>query len=321
MENIKNTNKYFQSIKIVLIAMTFVVITPVVALADYSDYGYIEVDGNYNDYYNDNSYIDVNGDYNYPSNYTNVTSGSYWNNYNDYYGGYSGNSTVSSGSYSGGDSTYTAAGTYPAQAVPDVSSGGYTGGTINQVSPTNYTDPQLNTMTSGGYVEYAQNSYYSQPVYYSQSAPQVSNQVLAYTDTNPTLDSVYLSDVPYTGFSDYYGTIIFVSILLFWSSILAYVFLKRKIESQDSFARAAITVTEEKNTNSSMVSDFVNRNISDSADMNKVEEYARMNKILLSSSAIIKIIKLSRLGKINASEYIRRAATGEWKAIGEIEIK
>ena len=45
-----------------------------------------------------------------------------------------------------------------------------------------------------------------------------------------------------------------------------------------------------------------------------------MNKVLLSGDASAKIVKLSRLGQINASEYIRSVATGEWVAIGESQI-
>ena len=65
----------------------------------------------------------------------------------------------------------------------------------------------------------------------------------------------------------------------------------------------------------------MNQIVSDNSDVCRVEEYARMNKVLLSSDAVIKLIKFSRLGQIKASEFIKSVATGEWIAIGENQIK
>jgi uncharacterized membrane protein len=97
--------------------------------------------------------------------------------------------------------------------------------------------------------------------------------------------------------------------------------LKRKIASETSFAKAYINKDEVKNeTNDSVISGLMNQISSDNSDISKVGEYARMNKVLLSSDATAKIVKLSRLGQMNASEYIRSIATGEWIAIGENQI-
>lgn len=52
-------------------------------------------------------------------------------------------------------------------------------------------------------------------------------QVLAYTQTSPTLTSVYLSDLPYTGIEDY-KIPMFVAGLALWSLIVAMVVYKRR---------------------------------------------------------------------------------------------
>jgi hypothetical protein len=143
---------------------------------------------------------------------------------------------------------------------------------------------------------------------------------LAYTDTNPNVDSVYLSDVPYTGLSDWYPMIGFSLILVLWSAILAYIFLKRKMQSQTTFAKAYVGDIKTNDPEDSVKLSFVNQVVSDNADISKVEEYARMNKVLLSSDASAKLVKLSRLGQINASEYIKNISTGDWIAIGDEQI-
>jgi hypothetical protein len=97
--------------------------------------------------------------------------------------------------------------------------------------------------------------------------------------------------------------------------------LKRKIGSESVFATVSNSIFKTKDTDTSVTSNLLNKMVSDSADITKVEDYARMNKVLLSSDASAKIVKLSRLGKINASEYIRGIATGEWVAVGDEKIK
>ena len=272
----------------------------------------------------------------------NVTSGSYSGNgvgsyggYGSYYpysygsgwvssGGYSGgantyvaptrysvpgSASVISGSYVAGTSTYAVPSTYYIQDTSNVYSGGYSNGNNYSVSPSNYYIPQTSTVTSGSYSEVGLTSQV------------VPNQVLAYTDTNPTLDSVYLSDIPNTGFEDYYGTLVFISVLVSWSAILAYIFLNRKIKSQTVSAVVYVNKNEKNEIDGSVTSNLLKKITSDKSDIGKVEEYARRNKVLLSSDASAKIVKLSRLGQIDATEYIKGLAKGEWVAIGENQIQ
>ena len=212
-------------------------------------------------------------------------------------GGYGG---AYSGGYYGGTNTLTRSPNY-VYNTSQVNSGGYLGG-------------------GGGLAYYSQPTYYgSQPAYYNQST--IPNQVLSYINTNPNLASVYLSDVPYTGFEDYYGTLIFISLLISWSAILAYVFLKNKVGSQKVLVKAyAETIEKDIIKDNSVVSNLMNQINSDNSDISKVEEYARTNKILLSSDASTKLIKLSRLGRINVSEYLKGIAVGEWITLGENQI-
>ena len=128
------------------------------------------------------------------------------------------NGTNLPGGYVG--STYYPSSYYGSPSLSWISSNGYSGG--NNGGATNlqgitYVSP-VNTVASGGYSGGSYTSYYpqsggyyNQPTYPNQVLSYTgSNQVLAYTDTNPSLDSVYLSDVPSTGFGDYYGIIIFI---------------------------------------------------------------------------------------------------------------
>jgi hypothetical protein len=309
MENIKNTTKYMKALKIVLIAAVFVVISPMVALADDdgSDYT-VTVDSG------SNYPVTVDSGSNYPvtvdsgSNYpVTISSGSVgssggapYTTYSSYSGG---NYYVPSGSYgSAGGAPYF---TYTPAVREQV---------INQGS----------IGSAGGmpyYGVYGGTYYNTQPTvtYYTQPST-VPNQVLAYTDTNPNVDSVYLSDVPYTGLSDWYPMIGFMSLLILWSAVLAYVFLKRKTESQTAFANISTSEIKTNTTDASVTSDLMSKMASDNADIIKVEEYARMNKVLLSSDASAKLVKLSRLGKIRVSDYIRSIATGEWIAVGDEQI-
>ncbi|MFH1626942.1 MAG: hypothetical protein ABH971_02495, partial [bacterium] len=240
--------------------------------------------------------------------------------------------------------------TYDNETIPNGYNYTYTYGTTYINPPTYYYTQPISYTTTGTtytnlptYYHYTQptytttgTNYVNPPIYYYQSdyhqpSPQIiPNQVLSYTDikTEPKLDSVYLSDIPNTGFENYFGTIIFICLLMSWSAVLAYLFLKRKIETQIVFItenadeRGFETQMNTNNagTNDLINSNFINQITSDNSDISKVEEYARINKILFSSDAIMKLIKLSRLGQINVSEYIRSIATGEWIAMGEEQI-
>jgi hypothetical protein len=347
MKNTKNITKYLNILKIISIVMVFVVALPVAVLAD-DDGGDISYYDNNPDisYYDNNPDISSNNpniSYYDNSNGT-VTSGSYSNsgNYGSYgYGSgnysYSPSSTVTSGSFAAGTNNGTAAVDY-VEPTSNVTTGGFIAQTNNGTAAVYYYPP-TSTVTSGGYSAGTATYYY-----YNQSNPVISNQVLAYTNTNPIVDStylsgdqtvpnqvsaytntnsnlssVYLSSVPNTGFEDYYGTILFILMLILWSAILAYIFLKRKVESKKVFAVA--DAAETNITNNSVNSDLMNQIVSDNSDISKVEEYARIKKVLLSSDAVGKIIKLSRFGKINASDFIRSVSTGEWIAVGENQIK
>ena len=243
------------------------------------------------------------------SNNLGVNSQNYYgsNSYNLGYYPFSSGMGYYSGSrnYSGLSGTYVSSSTYvPGSSV--TYSGSYYGG--NYVLPATYYAPLASTL-----------AYTNSGV--GLTSQVIPNQVLAYTDTNPGLDSVYLSDVPNTGFEDYYRSIIFISLLLSWSATLAYILLRKKIKSSQVIP---VAVSSSK-TEADMKENDINTTLldkinSDNTDISKVEEYARTNKILLSSDAAIKIVKLSRLGKINASEYIRGISTGDWIAIGESQI-
>lgn len=248
---------------------------------------------------------------NYGSNYT----------YQNSYAPSQGSHYQSSGSYYQPNYNYSSAYYRPSAYVAPAS---------NYVAGTNYTNSQpyyYQSNPTPSYVEPVNYYYYNQPVNdvqptYTYAQPTlVSNQVLAYTDTSPSLDSIYLSDIPSTGFDDYYGIIIFISMLVSWSAIISYIVLKRKIQSQMVLKEVCVDANKAIQTEKSVSENLLNNITSDSSDINKVEEYARMNKVLLSSDASIKIVKLARNKQINASEYIRSVATGEWIAIGEALVK
>jgi len=140
------------------------------------------------------------------------------------------------------------------------------------------------------------------------------NQVLAYTQTNPYVASVYLSDVPYTGAGDTMRVVLFTLSLILWSTIIAYVLLKKREVQEIPVAVASenIIVTE------------VN---TDTKAMSQIEDYARMNNIIISQGAVINLLKAKRLNDINVSETIRSIASlksnsqGEWITISEGDLE
>lgn len=297
MKNTKITTKYIGIIAI-LIAAVLSIASPAMAdqVYDVGNYDNSYDVGNYDNSYDVGNYDNSNSGTSYDTydtyTYTVSSGGNNTTTYDPYYYNY--NSNVSSGGY------YVPAynpNPIPAPLQPvdrSVTTGGFYGGNT-YVAPTTYYVPNQTTVSSGGYT--------------------IPNQVLAYTDTNPTLDSVYLSDVPYTGFADNMKVALFISALVIFSSVLAYLFLKRK--EQIAYA----SVSGVKNSKSDMRDNFTSQMTSDTKDIVSVEEYARMKKVLLSSDASAKIVKLSRLGKINASSFIGSLATGEWVAVGEKDIE
>ena len=307
MKNIKNTIQYVQAIGIVLIAVVFA-ISPISARAQGEpDYGSYVTDGStatepsYGSYYTDNT----------------VSEPSYGSYYTDNSSVYTPTySTVSSGGFSGGTMYSSYAPTYyPSSSW--VSSGSYSAPANNPVYAPVYVPPTSNVV-SGSFSGIS--PVYTQPTYYQQPTTVVPNQVLAFTDTNPSLNSVYLSDVPYTGFSDYYGIILFISILVSWSAILAYMFLKRKMKAT-VFATAYVEASQSNDEDDSIASDFMNQIASDTSDIREVEEYARMKKVLLSTDAATTLVKIQRLGKGSAADIINSFSTNEWTAVGEKELE
>ena len=140
------------------------------------------------------------------------------------------------------------------------------------------------------------------------------NQVLAYTQTNPYVSSVYLSDVPYTGAGDTMKVVLFTLSLILWSTIIAYVLLKKRDTQEIPVAVASgnIVATEVH---------------VDTKAMSQIEDYARMNNIIISQGAVINLLKAKRLNDINVSETIRNVASsktnsqGEWVTISEGDLE
>ena len=144
------------------------------------------------------------------------------------------------------------------------------------------------------------------------------NQVLAYSATNPNLQSVYLSNVPYTGAGDTMKVIGFISILLLWSAGLSYIFLKRKEQEN---AVAVSVVTTDAGDNAKMFEKFSMDIHSDNQAIESIETFARMNQVLLSSDAVRELAKLSRLNRVKPKEVIEKMSTGEWTTVGENDLQ
>ncbi|MDD4803835.1 MAG: hypothetical protein PHN69_01550 [Candidatus Pacebacteria bacterium] len=168
-------------------------------------------------------------------------------------------------------------------------------------------------VTSGGQTEYAT----------CYADVDDDNQVLSYVQTNPVMPlaaSVYLSDVPYTGAGDNIKIVLFATMLVLWSMFLAYYLLRKRMNSIQEVA--TVESNNIKSDSSFKVQDdFIQTVELDNKALTDIEDYARMNKVILSSSATEKILKLSRLGKAKANEVIKSLSTGEWIAVGEEEIK
>ncbi|MFA6430384.1 MAG: PKD domain-containing protein [Candidatus Paceibacterota bacterium] len=140
------------------------------------------------------------------------------------------------------------------------------------------------------------------------------NQVLAYTQTNPYVASVYLSDVPYTGAGDTMKVVLFTLSLILWSTTIAYFLLKKK-EAQE----VPVVIASEN-----VISTEVH---ADTKAMSQIEDYARMNNIIISQGAVINLLKAKRLNDTNISETIRNVASsktnsqGEWITISEGDLE
>lgn len=209
----------------------------------------------------------------------------------------SGSTVVYSGSASGG--TPSASTSYTSYSPTTVYSGSASGGTS---SGTTYYYPTTgSTVSSGTYT--ADNS--------------VPNQVLAYSDTkDPQLSSVYLSDVPYTGAGDVVRIISFVLSLILWSMFVTFMILRRRTKVAVAEAKTEIETPSEISNES-----FISSLDSDSRDIALVESSARENRILLSTDAAAKLVKLERLGKAKFTDILKKASASEWTAIGEKDLE
>jgi hypothetical protein len=398
MENTNYINKYFLALISVLVAIVFLIASPLFAFAQHDDYGYDYPDYGYDypDYgydYPDYGYDYPDYGYDYPDyGYDYPDYGYDYPDYgydDDYYtieypstyyvigGGFSGgsyystppyvsnyNSTVTTGGFSGG----TVINVPPTTYVMDgsVVSGGFSGSTIlNTGSLSGTCSAGVSNTQVGGTVTWYANitggdgiySYYwtgdeglsasgqtiakvytfpgikNATVTITSNGQSISrtcsvnvggvqNQVLAYTDTNP-LSSVYLSDVPYTGAGDSIKIFGFILGLVLWSMLIGYMFLKRKESEEMIFATNTLPeALYNDNEKESSVREFISKNIvSDKYDVDMVEEYARTNKVLLSSDASAQLVKFARLNRKNISGIIQSIATGEWVAIGEKDLE
>ncbi len=166
-------------------------------------------------------------------------------------------------------------------------------------------------VTSGGQTEYAT----------CYADVEDDNQVLSYVQTSntmPLVSSVYLSDIPYTGAGDNIKIVLFITALVLWSMLLAYYFLKKKLNNNEVVPE----IIKNSDNKSFEVSNlFEEKSVTENKAIQDIEDYARMNKIILSSSASEKIFKLSKLGKVKANEVIKGLSIGDWVAVSEEDIR
>lgn len=248
------------------------------------------------DSHNSNTYLP-----NQPYQYTYYQNPSGWDSYNNYSSLNGSCSAGVSNTSVGGLVTWTASATGGNGFYTYYWSGDEGLSSSGQTAPKTYsyggTKNATLTITSGG-----------QSI--TRTCSVNVNQVLAYTETNPYVSSVYLSDVPYTGAGDVIKVILFTLFLILWSTLIAYFLLKRRGIQEIPVAVSNInTVVPELD--------------SDTKAMSQVEDYARMNNIIISNGAVISLIKAKRLNNANFSEIIREVkqskvnSENEWVTIGE----
>ncbi len=219
--------------------------------------------------------------------------------------------SVSSGSFFGGGYGATSAG-YSRASVTTPSSGGFSGGNAG-VTSSNFNLASTQGINSGSFS--GGNGFIPSNNFQVAQTYFPNNQVLALNDT-PNLSSVYLSDVPYTGAGDTARVILFTLSLILWSAILTYAVLKRKDGNQEIFAMA----TNESNRQNGSFK-MPSQMISDKQALEDIENLARENKILLSTSASTKLLKLERLNQINPKDLISKISKEDWICVGEGDIE
>ena len=251
------------------------------------------------------------------SNYNNSNnSGNYYNNYSQLNGscsaGVSNTSvggTVSwSANASGGNGFYT----YYWYGDDGVSSNG-------QYVPKIYYSPGVKNVTL---TVVSNNQTISRTCSVNVVAPV--NQVLSYVQTTkvPLTASVLLSDVPYTGAGDLARIISFVFGVILWSLFIAYLIWRKKITKIQKVVVSGVEISEALKDNGTKKIEAFSKNIElEKQVIESVEDYARSNKVILSSDASVAIVKLAKLGKINASEFIRKMSQSDWVSVGEKDIE
>jgi hypothetical protein len=150
------------------------------------------------------------------------------------------------------------------------------------------------------------------------------NQVLSYVQTSkvPLTASVLLSDIPYTGAGDLAKIISFVFGVILWSLFIAYLIWRKKSTKIQKVVVSGVEISEAPKDNGTKKIEVFSKNIElEKQVIESVEDYARSNRVILSSDASIAIVKLAKLGKINAPELIRKMSQSDWTSIGEKDIE
>lgn len=246
-----------------------------------------------------------------PNQYTYYNSGSGW----DYNNGYNYNYTYGSlnGSCSAGVSNTEVGGVVTWTASATGGNGFYTYYWTGDEGLSSNGQTASKTYNTGG-TKTANLTIVSNGQSITRSCSVNVNQVLAYTQTNPYVASVYLSDVPYTGAGDIMKVVLFTLSLILWSTLIAYMLLKKR-DAQE----IPVAVTSEN-----VIASEVH---ADTKAMSQIEDYARMNNIIISQGAVINLLKAKRLNNINVSEAIRNVASsktnlqGEWITISESDLE
>jgi len=298
MKNINNTKKYSVIFSVIALAMIVSSILPSFAKADYLVY-----DGSYSG-----------GALGYDT-----------YNYSNYNGGFNNNNYQLSGSCSAGVSNTAVGGTVTWTGSASGGNGFYTyywtgdegisatGQYITKVYSYSGAKNVTLTIQSNG-----------QSITRTCSVNVASgNQVLSAVQKNniPLEASVLLSDVPYTGAGDVFRVASFILGLILWSLFVTYLVLKRKFNTREVVTVNAVN-SELKNDNADKTIGAFSRAVeTERKEIESVEDYARANKVLLSNDAVSKVIKLSKLGKANATELIRKMAGSDWVSVGEGEVE
>jgi hypothetical protein len=299
-------------------------------------------------YYDDYCSYGCDYDYTYNGNYG-VSNGSYHNgNYENYHQYFTngGNYTVTNGSYGGGSSYYYNNDNNYGQLNGSCSAGvsnSQVGGTVTWTATATggngfynyYWTGDEGISSNGQYVTkvYTYNGAKNATVTITSNGQSITrscsitvesgNQVLSYVKTNniPLTASVLLSDVPYTGAGDWIKVASFILGLVLWSLFITYFILRRKYENQLVPVSVSENSEKELDNGSKVFNDFYKAIEKEKKEIESVEDYARMNKVLLSNEAVIKVVKLSKLGRANATDIIRKMSGNDWVSIGEGEVE